>query len=160
MVIKTELCATEPVIAVVMPCYRVIDYVLDVIKKIGPEVSFIFAVDDCCPDGSGDFIKRNCNDSRLVILRNSKNLGVGGTVLAGYGAAIEANADIIVKIDGDGQMDPGLIPAFIAPITAGEADYTKGNRFFNLEKIRAMPKIRLFPVAFRALSCPPTASSL
>jgi hypothetical protein len=41
-------------------------------------------------------------------------------------------------------MDPRLIPAFIAPILRGEADYTKGNRFFDLEKIRSMPKVRLF----------------
>ena len=52
--------------------------------------------------------------------------------------------EVIVKVDGDGQMDPKLIPLFIAPILAGEADYTKGNRFFDLEEIRAMPKIRLF----------------
>jgi glycosyltransferase involved in cell wall biosynthesis len=134
----------EPVIAVVIPCYRVTSHVLEVIKKICPEVSSFFAIDDCCPDGSGDFIKKNCIDNRVIVLRNLQNLGVGGAILTGYRAAIESGADIIVKIDGDGQMDPNLIPAFVAPIIAGEADYTKGNRFFNLEKIRAMPKARLF----------------
>lgn len=47
-------------------------------------------------------------------------------------------------VDGDGQMGPSLIPEFVAPILAGEVDYTKGNRFFDLEEIRAAPKIRLF----------------
>ncbi|PLC52495.1 glycosyl transferase family 2 [Pollutimonas nitritireducens] len=51
--------------------------------------------------------------------------------------------EIIVKVDGDGQMDPGLIPNFVAPIVAGEADYTKGNRFFDLKEIHAMPPARL-----------------
>ncbi|CAA9893014.1 Glycosyl transferase family 2 [Candidatus Methylobacter favarea] len=139
MLIKTELT-----IAVVIPCYRVTNHVLNVIEKIGAEVSVIFAVDDACPDGSGDFIVKNCLDDRVVVLRNSQNLGVGGAVLTGYRAAIEAGAEVIVKIDGDGQMDPGLIPAFVAPIIAGDADYTKGNRFFDLEEIRAMPKVRLF----------------
>ena len=134
---------TEPVIAVVIPCYRVTKHVLEVIAKIGAEVSAIFAVDDCCPDASGDFITENCNDARVVVLRNPENMGVGGATLTGYRAAIEAGADVIVKIDGDGQMDPSLIPAFIAPIIEGEADYTKGNRFFDLEEIRAMPKTRL-----------------
>lgn len=142
MTIKTERHTTEPVIAVVIPCYRVTNHVLDVIKKIGAEVSAIFAVDDCCPDGSGDFITKNCTDARVVVLRNPQNLGVGGAVLTGYRVAIEAGAEVIVKIDGDGQMDPSFIPAFIAPILAGEADYAKGNRFFDLEGIRAMPKIR------------------
>lgn len=131
-------------IAVVIPCYRVTNHVLKVIANIGMEVSAIFAVDDCCPDGSGDLIKKNCTDARVVVLRNPQNMGVGGAVLAGYRAAIAAGADVIVKVDGDGQMDPSLIPVFIAPIVAGEADYTKGNRFFDLEEVRAMPKVRLF----------------
>ncbi len=131
-------------IAVVIPCYRVTHHVLDVIAKIGTEVSVIFAVDDGCPDNSGDFIVQNCTDDRVVVLSNQKNLGVGGAVLNGYQAAIESGADVIVKIDGDGQMDPLLIPDFVAPIIAGEADYTKGNRFFDLEGICAMPKVRLF----------------
>jgi glycosyltransferase involved in cell wall biosynthesis len=131
-------------IAVVIPCYRVTNHVLDVIANIGMEVSAIFAVDDCCPDGSGDLIAKNCNDARVVVLRHPQNMGVGGAVLTGYRAAIEAGADVIVKVDGDGQMDPGLIPVFIAPIVAGDADYTKGNRFFDLEEIQAMPKARIF----------------
>lgn len=64
--------------------------------------------------------------------------------MAGYQAAMAEGMDIIVKVDGDGQMDARLIPIVVAPIAAGEADYTKGNRFFNLEKIRTMPKVRLF----------------
>ncbi len=144
MPIKTQLQATKPVVVIVIPCYRVTNHVLEVIAKVGAEVSIIFTVDDCCPDGSGDFIKQNCTDNRVVVLHNPKNLGVGGAVLTGYRAAIEAGADVIVKIDGDGQMDPNLIPAFIAPILSGEADYTKGNRFFDIEGIRAMPKSRLF----------------
>ena len=143
MPIKTELRKTEPMVAVVIPCYRVTNHILEVIARIGAEVSVIFAVDDCCPNVSGDFITKNCTDARVIVLRNPQNLGVGGAVLAGYRAAIKAGADVIVKIDGDGQMDPGLIPTFIAPITAGEADYTKGNRFFDLEEIRAMPRLRL-----------------
>jgi hypothetical protein len=51
---------------------------------------------------------------------------------------------VVVKIDGDRQMDPALIPRFVAPILAGRADYTKGNRFFRLESLRAMPASRKF----------------
>lgn len=131
-------------IAVVIPCYKVRQQILSVITQIGPEVSTIFVVDDCCPEGSGDFVATNCTDERVIILRHAENQGVGGAVMTGYRAAIEANVDIIVKIDGDGQMDPGLITNFIDPILNGEADYTKGNRFYDLEKISAMPKMRLF----------------
>lgn len=131
-------------IVVVIPCFRVQNHILSVIKKIGQEVSVIYVIDDFCPDNSGEYVLENCTDHRVVVLRNPQNLGVGGAVLSGYRAAIEAGADVIVKVDGDGQMDPSLIPELIAPILAGEADYTKGNRFFDLEKIRVMPKTRLF----------------
>ncbi|SQG00482.1 group 2 family glycosyltransferase [Paucimonas lemoignei] len=131
-------------IAVVIPCYKVRQHILGVIKSIGPEVSSIFVVDDCCPEASGDYVREHCIDSRVVILRHAENQGVGGAVMTGYKAAIDANLDVIVKIDGDGQMDPGLLLNFVEPILNGEADYTKGNRFYDLEKITAMPKMRLF----------------
>jgi glycosyltransferase involved in cell wall biosynthesis len=131
-------------IAVVIPCYRVLPHINQVLKGIGAEVWQIYVVDDCCPDRTGDFIEENCSDERVVVLRNEKNLGVGGAVLAGYKAAMADGADVIVKIDGDDQMDPALLSRFVAPILNGQADYTKGNRFYDLERIGNMPLIRLF----------------
>lgn len=139
-----NLVQQEQTVAVIIPTYKVRDHILSVISRIGPECSKIYVVDDCCPDGSGNFAKTNCQDERVVVLRNHVNMGVGGAVMTGYQAAIADGIDIMVKVDGDGQMDPALIPDFIAPILAGEADYTKGNRFFDLEKIGTMPKARLF----------------
>lgn len=138
-------------IAVVIPSYRVTRHILDVIQAIGPQVKHIYVVDDCCPDGSGQFVRQHCRDERVVVLEHSVNQGVGGAVMSGYSAAIAAGASVIVKIDGDGQMDPGLIPQFVAPILAGQADYTKGNRFFDLEQIGAMPPLRLFGNAVLSL---------
>ncbi len=135
---------SECKIAAVLPCYKVRAHILDVIRRIGPQVSFIFIVDDCCPDGSGAFVRANCDDARVTVLTHSENQGVGGAVMTGYRAALDAGADVIVKIDGDGQMDPALIDDFVAPIAEGEADYTKGNRFFDLEGVRTMPRMRLF----------------
>ncbi|MGH8558235.1 MAG: glycosyltransferase family 2 protein [Methylococcales bacterium] len=131
-------------VAVVIPCYKVSTYILDVIQNIGQDVDSIFVVDDCCPEKTGALVESACTDSRVRVIYNRINQGVGGAVMAGYKAAIADRGDVIVKIDGDGQMDPALISDFIAPILAGEADYTKGNRFFFLEEIRAMPKLRVF----------------
>lgn len=131
-------------IAIVIPCYKVKEHILDVIAAIGGEVARIYAVDDCCPVGSGDYIEAHNRDPRVTVLRHAENQGVGGAVMTGYRAAINDGMDIIVKVDGDGQMDPALIPDFVAPIASGDADYTKGNRFFDLEHIRQMPALRLF----------------
>lgn len=136
--------AHDQSIAVVIPSYKVTQFVLTVIAQIGPEVSRIYVVDDCCPDQSGKFVLANCVDPRVKVIFNAQNQGVGGAVMAGYAAAITDGMDVIVKIDGDGQMDPALIPNFIRPIVEGRADYTKGNRFFDLEEVRSMPAIRLF----------------
>lgn len=138
-------------IAVVIPSYRVTKHILAVLQSIGPEVSTIYVVDDKCPDGSGNLVEAQCNDSRVRIVRNAVNLGVGGAVMAGYKAAVEDGAEIIVKIDGDGQMDPGLIASFVQPILDREADYTKGNRFFNLDEISNMPGMRMFGNAVLSL---------
>ena len=134
----------EDYIAVVIPCYKVTRHIIGVIAAIGEEVSRIYVVDDACPDGSGDYVLAHCGDARVTVLRHESNQGVGGGVMTGYRAAFSEGAAVIVKVDGDGQMDPRLIPNFIAPILAREADYTKGNRFFDLEEIRSMPGIRLF----------------
>lgn len=129
-------------IAVVVPCYRVTRHIRDLVAAIGPEVDVIYCVDDACPEGSGAFIEREVSDPRIRVLRNPSNLGVGGAVMAGYRRAVADGARVIVKIDGDGQMDPALLPAFAAPILRGEADYTKGNRFWDLRQISRMPVLR------------------
>lgn len=138
------MITTDKKIAVLIPCYKVREHILGVIAAIGPEVDTIYVIDDCCPDDSGSFVQQNCTDSRVKILKNSENQGVGGAIMTGYRAGIAHGMDVMVKIDGDGQMDPSLIQYFITPILEGEADYTKGNRFFDLEEIRAMPRMRLF----------------
>lgn len=138
-------------IAVVIPSYKVTRHILGVIEGIGPEVARIYVIDDKCPDGSGAFVREHCRDPRVAVLEHVENQGVGGAVMTGYRAAIADGAKVIVKIDGDGQMDGSLLPNFVAPILAGEADYTKGNRFFNLERIGAMPPMRLFGNAVLSL---------
>ncbi|WP_374601264.1 glycosyltransferase family 2 protein [Arenimonas sp.] len=129
-------------VAVVVPCYRVTRHVLEVLARIGPEVDRIYCVDDACPDGSGDHVEAGTRDPRVRVLRHASNQGVGGATLTGYRQAIADGARVIVKLDGDGQMDPALLPAFVAPILAGEADYAKGNRFWDLGQVHAMPLAR------------------
>lgn len=140
-------------IAVVIPTYKARNHILGVIDGIGSEVARIYVVDDYCPDRSGDFVAANCKDSRVSVIRHTENQGVGGAVMTGYEAAIKHGMSILVKIDSDGQMDPALIMDFVIPIISGEADYTKGNRFFNLERMRSMPKMRLFGNAVLSLMC-------
>ncbi|MEE2673858.1 MAG: glycosyltransferase family 2 protein [Myxococcota bacterium] len=130
-------------IAVVIPCYRVRDRILDVVSGIGPECQAIYVVDDGCPEGTGDHVEAACSDPRVRVLRHEKNQGVGAATLTGYRAALDGGAAVIVKLDGDGQMDPSWIPRLVRAIQDGEADYVKGNRFFDLDDLGAMPRARV-----------------
>ena len=138
-------------VAVVIPCFKVTKHIVNVVSALPSGIWRIYVIDDACPIGSGRFVNEHVTDSRVKVIFHSENLGVGGAVITGYKAAISDGADVIVKIDGDDQMDPLLIPDFIFPISIGEADYTKGNRFYDLEEIRIMPRVRLFGNAILSL---------
>jgi glycosyltransferase involved in cell wall biosynthesis len=130
-------------VGVVVPCFRARTTIDQVLGGIGREVTRIYVVDDACPEDTGDWVQKNCSDSRVVVIRNKQNLGVGGAVKAGYRRALEEGVGIVVKLDADGQMDPKEIPRLIAPLLARQADYVKGNRFFDVEHVRKMPGLRL-----------------
>ena len=129
-------------IFVVIPIYNESRHISDVLKQIPEEVQQIVIVDDCSEDNSSEIVLAE-KDERIKLIRHEKNIGVGGAMVTGYKYSLKAGADIVVKIDGDGQMDPAEIPRVVSPIRNGEADYTKGFRFYNLENIRQMPIIRL-----------------
>ena len=118
--------------------------ILKVISNIPQEVSTIILVDDQCPEKTGEFVAKNINDPRVTILINSINLGVGGATKAGYLEAIQHHADIIVKLDGDGQMNPEDIPKLTRVITDEKYNYAKGNRFFTIKNVKQMPIVRKF----------------
>lgn len=131
-------------LAVVIPAYNLNSHLLDIILSIPQEVQYILVIDDKCPNMIGRFIEQNCSDPRVKVYFNEENLGVGGAVKNGYQQALHLGADIVIKLDGDGQMDASKIPLLINPILNNRADYTKGNRFYTLESLRVMPKVRLF----------------
>ena len=106
----------SPTIAVVIPCFRVREAILGVLEGIGPVCQAIYVVDDACPENTGDLVESECRDPRVQVVRNPVNQGVGGATIAGYLAALEDGAEILVKLDGDGQMDPALIPRLVSLI--------------------------------------------
>ncbi|HVK51733.1 MAG TPA: glycosyltransferase family 2 protein [Pseudoxanthomonas sp.] len=133
----------NPHIAVVIPCFRVRAQILQVIAGIGPEVDWIFVVDDACPEQTGAWVSEQCRDPRVHVITHHENQGVGGATLTGYRHALSTGVEAVVKLDGDGQMDAGLVLRIAGPLLAGQADYAKGNRFHRLAFTRGMPTLRL-----------------
>ena len=130
----------EAKIVVVIPAYRAEKHILTVLQNIPAIVAHIIVVDDASPDNLATLVENETRrDPRISLVRLAQNMGVGGSMLNGYAAALELHADIIVKMDSDDQMDPAYLPALIAPIVEGKADYTKGNRFLHARQLLKMP---------------------
>jgi dolichol-phosphate mannosyltransferase len=80
-------------IAVVIPAYRATAHIMGVIDAIPSQVWRIYVVDDRCPEKSGDFVAERSRDTRVVVLRNEVNLGVGGAMMRGYVQAAAEGAN-------------------------------------------------------------------
>jgi len=127
----------------IVPCYRVKAHISEVIARTPHWVEGIVCVDDACPEKTADFIESTIADPRVRVVRLPENRGVGGATLAGYAEADRLGARILVKVDGDDQMDLAYLPYLIAPILLGEADYAKGNRFTSISHLQSMPPVRI-----------------
>lgn len=134
----------EPKVGVVIPAFMVQkDTLTQVIRTIPERAAHVIVVDDGCPRGSGA-VAEGLQLDRVTVVRNKCNMGVGGAVIAGYRQALELGCEIVVKMDGDGQMDPAHFDRLIEPLANGAADYAKGNRFRDFKALAQVPRLRLF----------------
>jgi dolichol-phosphate mannosyltransferase len=131
----------DHVVHVVVPAYNEAPFVGDVVARMPPFVDAVYVVDDCSTDGTAA-AARAAGDARVRVLSTPANLGVGGSTALGYREALAAGADIVVKMDGDGQMRAEHLPALLDAIVEGGADYAKGNRFLE-GAVPGMPPSRL-----------------
>ena len=128
-------------VTVVIPAHNESRHIGGVLAAIPSRVSDVIVIDDASTDDTADIVRR-CPDPRVILVRHERNLGVGAAMVSGYRRALEQGAEVVVKVDGDGQMHPAQIPALLAPIVDGRADYTKGARFYEWDSLRAMPRWR------------------
>lgn len=134
---------TAYAIATVIPAYRVERTIEAVLQDLPAYIKHIIIVDDASPDSSADLVTAAAKkDGRITLIRHAENQGVGGAMVSGFRKALELGAQIVIKIDGDGQMDPAHIPALIIPLIQGKADYVKGNRFRDFQSLQQMPFVR------------------
>ncbi|GAC1567958.1 MAG: hypothetical protein NVS2B3_08990 [Vulcanimicrobiaceae bacterium] len=102
-------------------------------------------VDDACPHGSGATVERAfARDPRVTVLHHRENRGVGGAMKTGIDYAIAHDAQVVVKIDADGQMDSTFIPEMLSVLESNrKIGLVKGNRFVSSQVTRVMPLRRL-----------------
>lgn len=131
-------------IAVVIPCYRVAAAIEAVVRSLPDWIEHVVLVDDASPDATGERLgELERSVPGVVTLRHERNQGVGGAMVTGFRKALELGADVVVKLDGDGQMDARFLPALLQPILEGRAGYAKGNRFRTARDVGRMPAVRI-----------------
>jgi len=128
-------------VAVIIPAFCEEARITETIKTLPSWVDHIVAVDDASTDGTYEALA-NSQEPRLIVIKLPENGGVGAATLAGFERALQLDADVLVKMDGDGQMDPAQLPGLLEPIRRGEADYVKGNRFLHTRELVKMPLLR------------------
>jgi glycosyltransferase involved in cell wall biosynthesis len=119
----------------IVPAYNeeaCVGRVIDEIRAFDP--GFEVVVID---DGSGDRTAEVARSRGAEVIRLPFNLGIGGAMQTGYRYAYENGFGLAVQIDGDGQHDPGQLPAILEPVLAGEADMVVGSRFSGAGGYRA-----------------------
>lgn len=130
-------------IAAVIPCYRVEREIQSVLQAVPAYIKHVIVVDDASPDASADLVTACAQgDERILLVRHPSNQGVGGAMVTGYRTALGLGAQIVVKVDGDGQMDLERLPELLKPLIGGRADYSKGNRFRDFKSLQKMPLVR------------------
>ena len=134
-------------IAVVVPAYNERRAIADTVATVPAYVDHVIVVDDASADDTAAeaaaAAARRDAGGGVEVIRHGANRGVGGAIATGYRRALALGADVAVVMAGDGQMDPRDLPALLAPIADGAADYVKGNRFLHPEIWTAMPATRI-----------------
>jgi glycosyltransferase involved in cell wall biosynthesis len=136
-----RLNSGRPSCAVVIPAYNVANQIVRVLAGLPEWIDEIIVVNDESSDKTAEVLAE-LHHPKLRVIARPTNGGVGAATKTGYREALRGGADIVVKMDGDDQMDPAQLPALVMPIVLGKADYTKGNRFRDRLSLRAMPPLR------------------
>lgn len=124
-------------VAVIIPAFEEEQLIEKTLSTIPPWVDEIIVVNDGSQDGTRQAVLRR-EDPRVLLIDKTQNQGVGQAILDGYALALERDADVLVVMAGDNQMDPADLPGIVSPVLENLADYVKGNRFRHAEH-RRMP---------------------
>jgi glycosyltransferase involved in cell wall biosynthesis len=79
----------------------------------------------------------------VTVAEHQVNRGIGAAMVTGFRLALQRGANVVVKMDGDGQMDPQHLPSLLDPIVTEGYAYAKGNRFLAANGPKDMPVTRL-----------------
>lgn len=89
----------------------------------------IIIIDDGSTDGTGDIVRDLAGRDDVRPILQSPNRGKGAALRAGFAAALEDGADVVLIQDADLEYDPADHESVLRPILDGRADAVIGSRF-------------------------------
>jgi len=136
--------AVSRLVSIIIPCHNAGRWLAGTLESALAQTwpdREIIVVDDGSTDETGSRAAGLCKPG-LELVRHPGNRGVGSAIASGYRRALELGAEAVAVMAGDAQMDPSNLPALLAPLVLGVADYVKGNRFLWPGVSRLMPPLR------------------
>jgi dolichol-phosphate mannosyltransferase len=98
----------------------------------------LLVVDDGSTDGALDQVS-----DKIMVLRNETNRGIGASMKQVFEFVLDRGYDVVVIQAGNDKDDPLEIPALLAPIAAGTADFVQGSRYLRGGGFGNMPRYRV-----------------
>jgi glycosyltransferase involved in cell wall biosynthesis len=135
------------VLSIIIPAYNEKFFIEEIIRRVmdAPYDKEIIIVDDGSTDGTREILNKISNIEYRIsniepearkpithhvyevkVIFHEKNMGKGGAVRTGVGAA---TGDIVLIQDADLEYDPKDYPTLLEPILEGKADVVYGSRF-------------------------------
>jgi glycosyltransferase involved in cell wall biosynthesis len=125
----------------IVPAYNERDAirgVIDELRAFDSELD-VLVVDDASHDDTAT--RARSHGARVVTL--PFNLGIGGAVQTGFRYAADEGYELAVRVDGDGQHDPGELGPLVDVVRSGRADICVGSRFAGAEGYRSSATRRI-----------------
>ncbi len=131
------------VIGVAVPAYNEEKLIIKTLSTLPDYVDHIVVINDASKDKTLEKINEYAKkDTRVVVLDNEKNGGIGFSLKRALHKAVELNCDRIAVMAGDNQMDPAQLIHLLDDMEKRNLDFIKANRFMHFDALRTMPKFR------------------
>lgn len=129
--------------AVVLPIHNEAELLPVTVAALPALFDEIVLVDDASTDATPWVLGQiqMQTDRRVTVLRHAENRGVGAATVTGYRYVLRTRAEMVVLMDGDGQMDGNDVPRLLDALLDERLDFVKGNRFAH-SSISTMPWTR------------------
>lgn len=136
-----RVCLTIPTYNEVGNLERIVRAAIEQLERQVPGEHGILIVDDASPDGTGQLADRLAAElDAVAVLHRPGKQGLGRAYLAGFEAALDRGAELVVVMDADYSHDPAHIPAMLA--AAQHSDLVLGSRYVAGGGISQWPRLR------------------